>query len=75
MDEMHRRHLYRILEQFNNEAAAKYQAGQEEHGGELWMKKGLLDKAIEEAIDLVIYLYTLKEQETFKIIPTEEDKE
>lgn len=40
----------------------KYRAGQKEHGGQLWTKAGLLDMAIEEAIDQVVYLLTLKQQ-------------
>jgi len=40
----------------------KYRAGQKEHGGELWTKPGIIDMAIEEAIDQVIYLLTLKQQ-------------
>ena len=55
-------HLTRLLTQFQEQAAAKYRKGQQEHGGNLWVKPGLLDMAIEEAIDLVIYLLTLKEQ-------------
>lgn len=62
MDAAHEAHLQRILTQFNADTRAKYQAGQEEHGGELWEKPGMLEHAIEEAIDLVVYLYTLKEQ-------------
>jgi len=40
----------------------KYVTGQKEHGGNLWEKEGLLDMAIDEAIDQVIYLLTLKKQ-------------
>ena len=40
----------------------KYRAGQLEHGGQLWTKPGIIDMAIEEAIDQVIYLLTLKQQ-------------
>jgi len=35
---------------------------EKEHGGDLWRKKGIIDFALEEAIDLVGYLLTLKEQ-------------
>lgn len=55
-------HLNRILSQFTRDASEKYTAGQREHGGNLWEKPGMLDQAILEAIDQVIYLYTLKEQ-------------
>lgn len=42
--------------------ADKYTRGQVEHGGNLWEKGEvfLLDAAIEEAIDQVTYLLTLK---------------
>ena len=41
---------------------AKYIRGQHEHGGELWRKAGIIDMAIEEAVDQVIYLLTLRDQ-------------
>lgn len=62
MDAAHEAHLQRILTTFTADARAKYEAGQSEHGGELWEKDGMLEHAIEEAIDLVVYLYTLREQ-------------
>jgi len=40
----------------------KYRKGQKEHGGDLWKKKHIIDMAIEEAIDQVGYLITLREQ-------------
>lgn len=55
-------HLQRILTSFQADATAKYVNGQREHGGNLWEKPGMLEAAIQEAIDQVIYLYTLKEQ-------------
>lgn len=62
MDAAHQAHLDRITRRFNADLAAKYEKGQKEHGGNLWQKGGMIDHAIEEAIDLVVYLYTLKEQ-------------
>jgi hypothetical protein len=59
----HEAHVGRILTAFNADLRAKYAAGQREHGGHLWEKPGMLDNAIQEAIDLVVYLYTLKEQQ------------
>lgn len=41
---------------------AKYMDGQQEHGGRLWRKRGIIDMAIEEAVDQVIYLLTLRDQ-------------
>lgn len=55
-------HLSRIVNAFAKEASDKYVTGQIEHGGNLWEKPHMLDNAILEAIDLVIYLYTLREQ-------------
>ena len=55
-------HIESILKEFNLLAIKKYQRGQKEHGGKLWLKSDMLDKAIEETIDLVIYLLTLKAQ-------------
>ena len=62
MDPAHEAHIGRILAQFSADAHAKYALGQQEHGGSLWEKPGMIEHAIEEAIDLVVYLYTLREQ-------------
>jgi hypothetical protein len=62
MDTEHTAHVTRILTRFNKELTKKYEQGQQEHGGNLWLKSGMLDLAIEEVIDLVVYLYTLREQ-------------
>lgn len=40
----------------------RYAAGQREHGGWLWAKAGVLAHATDEAIDLVVYLATLRAQ-------------
>lgn len=58
----HEKHLGRIKTQIIDLIDAKYRAGQEEHKGNLWEKSGLLDEAINEVIDLAVYLLTLKEQ-------------
>ena len=63
-------HLDNILEDFSRLASDKYIKGQEQHGGNLWLKKNLIDKAIEEAIDQVVYLCTLKRQIENKTIYT-----
>lgn len=62
MDAEQHAHLTRILDRFTQDAAAKYEAGQSEHGGNLWEQPGMLENALSEAIDLVIYLYTALEQ-------------
>lgn len=69
MDAIHEAHLARILEAFRVDAAAKYRRGQAEHGGDLWEHPRLLDDAIEEAIDLVVYLYTERERRTARLMP------
>ena len=62
MTDEQQEHLDRILAAFHADASAKYDDGQREHGGNLWEKPGMLEHALEEAIDLVIYLYTMREQ-------------
>lgn len=57
------KHLQRIKDKFLAEVDKKYRNGQREHGGNLWLKPGMLDMALEEVIDLAVYLYTLKEQQ------------
>lgn len=55
-------HIKQILNEFSQIASKKYMKGVKEHGGHLWEKKGLIDMSIEEAVDQVIYLLTLKKQ-------------
>lgn len=55
-------HLNSLVAVFTELVTKKYTAGQKEHGGDLWKKKGLIDMAIDEAIDQVVYLLTLKKQ-------------
>lgn len=55
-------HLQHIKDTFAELTDRKYRKGQEEHGGNLWQKKRLIDMAIDEAIDQVTYLLSLKEQ-------------
>lgn len=56
-------HLKRIKTNFSNKIDAKYRVGQKEHGGDLIHKDvlGLIDEAIGEAIDQIVYLETLRE--------------
>lgn len=58
----HQAHLERLIVAVTADLTRKYEAGQQEHGGNLWQKAGLLDHAIQEILDLVVYLYTLREQ-------------
>lgn len=58
----HNAHRDGIINTFSKLCTEKYNKGQAEHGGNLWEKKGLIDMAIDEAIDQVVYLITLKKQ-------------
>jgi hypothetical protein len=64
MDQEQERHLAGIIEEFKLAAGAKYRKGQAEHQGNLWDVPPilLLDFAIEEAIDQVMYLMSIREQ-------------
>lgn len=62
MDQECETHLATIKREFSADLDGKYRHGQEEHGGHMWEKKGMLTHAIEEAIDQVVYLYTLRAQ-------------
>ncbi len=73
MDAEHEAHLTRILDRFSADTRAKYESGQREHGGNLWEKPGMLEQAIEEAIDMVVYLYTLQEQRDRRLVLTGRD--
>ena len=55
-------HIQQIREAFCRDLERKYRAGQLEHGGRMWEKGGMLDCAIDEVVDLVAYLYTLRQQ-------------
>ncbi len=51
-------HLARIKSEVMADLDAKYRGGEAEHGGNLWEKPGMLERAYEEALDLCIYLRT-----------------
>jgi len=55
-------HLQAILSSFEKEVVLKYRTGVKEHGGHLWEKSGMIDEAMNEVIDLYVYLHTLREQ-------------
>ena len=59
-------HLASIIKRFAEACDKKYRAGQAEHGGDLWelSAEALVDNAIDEAIDQVVYLLTLKDRAT-----------
>ena len=60
----HEDHIDLLLDQFTNILVPKYMAGAKEHGGKLWemLPEDLLDNAIEEAVDNLVYLLTLKQR-------------
>ena len=62
MDDAQRAHLDRIISRLNADLRAKYEAGQQQHGGNLWEKPGMLEQAYAEVLDLATYLLTLMEQ-------------
>jgi len=64
MSEEQQQHLQGLLYEFGKLASNKYTQGALEHGGNLWdmSNDDLLNNAIDEAIDQVVYLLTLKQQ-------------
>lgn len=64
MNEQQEKHLADIKATFNQIVDSKYRKGQAEHGGDLWQLTGvqLIDCAIDEAVDQVTYLLTLREK-------------
>ena len=56
------RHLERILDASEGLINEKFRRGQSEHGGNIWEKPGMLQHAMEENADQVVYLYTLEGQ-------------
>lgn len=62
MDFNKKEHMNRIVELFTEQMTVKYKKGVKEHGGNLWEKGDIIDFAIDEAIDQVVYLLTLKDQ-------------
>lgn len=55
-------HLSNIVVGFAREVDAKYRKGQKEHGGNLWMKSGMLQFLREETLDFIVYSATLEQQ-------------
>lgn len=56
-------HANKIAESTRRKLLFKYAKGAAEHGGNLWENSAtwLIDQAIDEAIDQIVYLTTLKE--------------
>lgn len=62
MTEKHEEHLEEIKTKMIGLIDAKYRAGQEEHGGNLWEHPQLLEEGLNEVVDLAVYLLTLQSQ-------------
>ena len=62
MTEQQQQHLERMMARFTHALADKYTAGQREHGGNVWLKRGMLREAKAEVLDLWVYLDTLEQQ-------------
>lgn len=64
MTEEQQNHVKGIAEKFATLMSTKYEKGVKEHGGNLWEVgiHDMVDMALDEAIDQVVYLMTLKEQ-------------
>lgn len=65
MTETQKQHLNRILDTTHSMLADKYVKGAKEHNSELskdYTVEQILDMAIEEAIDQITYLLTLREK-------------
>lgn len=70
MHKKNEEHLMSIIEQAIDRIDRKYRKGDKEHGGQLWEKKDIIEMAIDEAIDQVVYLITLKQQIDSKTLYT-----
>jgi hypothetical protein len=55
-------HLKRVQSIFKNRLEKKYRAGSRQHKEKLWEKDDLLDEAIDEVIDLAVYLISERER-------------
>ena len=63
MTDAHEQHLQQIKDKFVSEVDKKYRAGVKEHGGNLavdYTLPELLDMAMEEVLDLWVYLESLR---------------
>lgn len=75
MDDKSENHLQLIKNEFERLVDLKYREGQHKHGGILNEKsvEFLIDAAIDEAIDQVVYLITLKDKLLFKEVCDDEE--
>lgn len=73
VEAVHEEHLKRLIDTVTKDLDAKYRGGQLEHGGCIWEKPGMLENAIAEALDLIVYLYVLRDQRDRAFTPTGRD--
>jgi hypothetical protein len=62
LEPRHLAHVASINERHSALTFRKYAAGQIEHKGQCWEKPGMLAHALDEAADLPVYLWTLRDQ-------------
>lgn len=56
------KHLQFLKDEFCKQLDEKYRKGQEEHGGDIWLKSGMLKNMTEEILDQWVYAKTLEFQ-------------
>jgi hypothetical protein len=62
MTDKDEQHIKLIAAQFGYDMAIKYEKGVKEHGGHLPDKPGLFREVKNEAIDQMVYIFTLRDQ-------------
>jgi len=62
MEGDHENHLATVIDWISDAIDTKYRKGQQEHGGRMWEKPGMLACMIEEAVDQAVYLKTVADQ-------------
>lgn len=55
-------HVAELVYEFGNAIREKYSRGQKEHGGNMWLKRGMLKEAKAEVIDQWTYILTIERQ-------------
>ena len=55
-------HVEKVIDSHASLTRRKYAGGRAEHGGDCWAKPGMLAHALDEAADLPVYLWTLRDQ-------------
>lgn len=66
MNKKQNKHINDLINLASSLMKSKYENGVKEHEGNLWESKNILDEAINEALDLLIYLLTIKYQKLWQ---------